>query len=111
MPPLALAICRILDSFRIWPECSICERNQSFEEHAPAKRHLTQLGDLDFKGNAPLTQVRIQLWQQWLLPGGAVRINHADGAIEMCRDAPPGEASASSYTMPFAQPRVGTKSP
>lgn len=99
----ARLICGILENQRppIWAECSICDRCRGFEEHLPADKHFRAVYDKYLKDGAPVDSVRDQAWQQWCIPGGAVRWNHIDGAVEMCRF---GGSAAPPSSPPLALP-------
>jgi len=82
--PSARKVYRLLDSYGIYPDCLICPRGHGFEEHVPAEKHFRELVSRLPVGK-PVIEIVQDFWQEWLLPGGALRFNHLHGAIEMFR--------------------------
>lgn len=82
----ARIICSILERqpIPVYIECSLCERSRGFEEHFPAEGHLRKVWEI-LQDNVCVKDAREKMWQQWNIKGGGVRINLADGVVEMWR--------------------------
>ena len=57
--------------------------------HLPGAIHYKELGAKYILDGTPVDEVRHRLWQQCLVPGGAVRINLLDGEVQICKSTPP----------------------
>ena len=79
---------RLLNSYQIWPDCRYCPTGVGFEDHVPGPKHYDMLGRLLPEG-VPVVDFAHDMWQEWLVPGGAVRFNHMHGRIDICQGPPP----------------------
>jgi len=81
----ARIVCNILENQRppIWPECEICDRARCFQEHVPAIKHYNCLYTKFLMEGSPVQSIRERLWQEWVIPGGNLRINYIDGEVQM----------------------------
>mmetsp|Transcript_80619 Transcript_80619/g.261224 ORF Transcript_80619/g.261224 Transcript_80619/m.261224 type:complete len:942 (+) Transcript_80619:39-2864(+) len=89
--PIAPKVTRLLQRYNIWePDCKACAHSQDFETHVPASKHYDSLCSR-ISDAEPVRSVAKQMWQQWIVPGGAVRFNHIHGRVEVLRGWPPDE--------------------
>jgi len=88
-----------------YPNCPVCSAEgrgmqSDFTGHIIGQHHFKRLCRICLLDGQPIEELRQALWDAFLLPGGAVRINHADGAIEMCRGRPAGGVTPLTITAP-----------
>jgi len=94
MQPRVGEMQELMERFGVhYPACPVCAADGrgnvgDLTEHIIGVNHFKALGRVCLLDNMPMREVRDTLWDAFLLPGGGVRINHADGAIEMCHGHP-----------------------
>ena len=62
-------------------------------DHAPAPKHHRMLCDKYLPNGEPVVQAASKLWQQWDVPGGAIKFNHLNGKVLLWRGVPPPETA------------------
>mmetsp|Transcript_70540 Transcript_70540/g.131964 ORF Transcript_70540/g.131964 Transcript_70540/m.131964 type:complete len:491 (+) Transcript_70540:57-1529(+) len=94
MQPRAGEMQSLMEHFGVhYPSCPVCTADGrgnvgDFTDHIIGQNHFKALGRVCLLDNKPIAELRNQLWDTFRLPGGGIRINHADGAIEMCHGCP-----------------------
>jgi len=75
-----------------WPECKLCGRSRGFEEHICGPKHFKELQERFWKEGHPMQPfiASEDAWDLWQLPGGALRYNYIDGAVDLCKGPLPG---------------------
>mmetsp|Transcript_19851 Transcript_19851/g.46157 ORF Transcript_19851/g.46157 Transcript_19851/m.46157 type:complete len:548 (+) Transcript_19851:218-1861(+) len=136
MEPRLIEFQTLLESCNVhYPTCAICAlegrgMQSDFAGHISGVHHFKRLARIILQDGQPLNDVRVNLWDEFLLPGGAARINQADGSVEMCRGRPEGgvrqlkdilvapsqlaiqdSTAALSQPTPLAAPRITEDSP
>ena len=87
-------VCKLLGRYKVWPTCKVCEpAGLGFEDHAPAPKHHRMLCDKYLPNGEPVGQAASKLWQQWDVPGGAIKFNHLNGKVLLWRGVPPPETA------------------
>ena len=101
-------ICQVLErqSPPNYPACKLCARKRGFQEHLPAEAHFRVFWEKYLKDGQVVEILRPELWDTWPIARGFVRLNYADGSIEMCRGVPPTAASAPSSSTSAPQDAV-----
>ncbi len=84
----ASRLARLLQRHNVYPHCDICMSGWNSESHLPAADHFDAL-QLKIAHGVQIVDVATSMWQQWDVPGGAVRFNHIHGRIELWRGVPP----------------------
>lgn len=98
---------KILHAFDVWPECMLCPKGVGFAEHVPAEKHLRALWEKLPTGK-PVVECAKELWQEWTLPVGMIRINHVHGQVWIGRGRTP---KAPPKNLPLPQVAAPTQAP
>ena len=69
--------------------CQICAASRGYNEHLGGPAHFKMLCDTYVPNGAVVAEVRVRLWNKLAIPGGWIRMNELDGAIEVARGADP----------------------
>ncbi|CAJ1346062.1 unnamed protein product [Effrenium voratum] len=93
-------------------ECRICDGCRGYEEHLGGPKHYATLSQRYMLDGVAVEEVREQLWNSWPVPGGRLRINELDGAIQMLKGElrPPHAPPHGQHSPPRGQrgpPRFG----
>ena len=91
MSPQCKKVMALLEGDNIYNgQCLVCKIDyRDLEQHVCSRDHIRNLFATHLHDGASVIEAAKHLWQKWLLPGGALRFNHASGAIERCRGQPP----------------------
>ena len=86
MAPRAILIDDFLyEKARISATCNICAAARGYKEHLGGPAHYSKLSKDYVKCGIPVESVRGGLYNKWQIPGGWVRINEMDGAIDLAK--------------------------
>ena len=69
----------------IWPTCNICAAARGYREHLGGPGHYSTLSKSHVKCGISVESVRGGLYNKWQIPGGWLRINEMDGAIDLAK--------------------------
>ncbi|CAJ1357231.1 unnamed protein product, partial [Effrenium voratum] len=98
-------VARFLESRNIgYDSCSICAAfgrgvQSGFEGHVGGHWHFKHWCRLCADGE-DMSVARERHWQSWNVHGGAIRFNHADGEVQMCKGYPPTSPAPMAAAVP-----------
>eukprot|EP00929_Paragymnodinium_shiwhaense_P052241 TRINITY_DN26174_c0_g1_i3.p1 TRINITY_DN26174_c0_g1~~TRINITY_DN26174_c0_g1_i3.p1 ORF type:complete len:926 (+),score=196.77 TRINITY_DN26174_c0_g1_i3:90-2867(+) len=104
----AKLICQILERGQRMPinaQCDLCGPNaRYFMTHLPADMHYKTLLEHHLRDGVAVDVARTHLWHEWRLENGIVRLNYADGEIQMVK----GEPVENGMAAPAAEPAAAS---
>ena len=113
MTPRAILIDDFLyEKARISATCNICAAARGYKEHLGGPAHYSKLSKDYVKCGVPVESVRGGLYNKWQIPGGWVRINEMDGAIDLAKGlAEPSDVRTHVLQNPPPEPSPVPQSP